>query len=129
MAETEHEPAHDHIEIATKIYGAYPVVLDAHLTKPFAIVARVSGEAVYADGEPKAGCGEALVRLVNGAAHSVPEAMDGCPPIYLSIGYPWTPIDQRAMIRSQGGIMLTADTARALGEALVNAADMVSGEA
>ena len=126
MAQTKQEPTHDHIDTAAAVYGDE---LDDHLKKPWAMVARVLGETNYPDGEPTFGDGDAIVRLVNGSAHSVPEAMINCPPINLALAHPYLPLAKRSEVEVLGGIMLESRTARALGEALIRAADITDRQA
>lgn len=122
MAETE---ADLDVETDGDLWGYGQELVD-HLKKPWAMVVRVRGMTHYGDGEPTGEHGEAIVRLVNVAAHSMPKALAGVSPINLALGYPWVTWDERANdVVTLGGIMLTSKTARVLGEALVRAARIV----
>lgn len=102
----------------------WPDALEEHLAKPWAMFVRVEGPTTYGDGEPTGGSGELMLRLVNVESHSYPKSMEGTPPINLAIAFPWGPFKERGNMVALGGILLTARAAKALGEALLRAAEI-----
>lgn len=92
----------------------------ADITKPWAPIVRVEGEALYGNREPTIGVGDAFVRLPNYESMPNPAAFERCGTVCLTIRYT---CDNGT--ETLAGLMLQPEHSIALGKALIEAGQMV----